>query len=582
VSGRHRRTFSLTILLASALAAVVVIGGGGWFGYEQLSAKDCSGQLTLDVAAVSEISGAVRTAADAWVKDDAQVNGVCVAVNVTDLEPAAAASAIAERHGVTITGLGGAAGRTEVPDVWIPDSSSWLLRVGAEAPGFIPGDRVPVAASPVVLAMPVPVAKQLGWPAKKLKWQDMLGALTGGKTLRPGIVDPARDAAGLSGLLALGGAAGTDNAGTQKKVAALRSLAENSSSIRQDLVEKFPGSADELTTGLSAAPLSEEDVVAYNATNPPVPLAALYLDPAPAALDYPFAVMPEVDPQKAAAAAALHQALGGAVFRNALAKAGLRAPDGSAGAGFARPEGAPEASAPVGQAGVDGGDVAAIAAKTTAAISSVLGSWAAITQPGRVLAVFDVSGSMLEKVPSAGGLTRNEVTKRAAVQGLSLFDDRWAVGTWFFSTDLVGKRAWKEQVPISPLTASRTKLAKSLAEMEPKRNGDTGLYDTALAAYENVQNSWQPGRVNSVLLFTDGVNDNPGGLTRAEVLTKLKKLRDPKRPVRLVIIGIGTGVDRAELTAITKATNSGGVFIAEDPAKIGEIFLQAIASRTGA
>ena len=49
----------------------------------------------------------------------------------------------------------------------------------------------------------------------------------------------------------------------------------------------------------------------------------------------------------------------------------------------------------------------------------------------------------------------------------------------------------------------------------------------------------------------------------------------------MVIIGIGNEVDRAELKAITDATG-GGVFITEDPAKIGDIFLQAISSRTGA
>ncbi|MEU7908066.1 VWA domain-containing protein [Actinoplanes sp. NPDC049118] len=582
MSGRHRRTFSLTVILASALAAVVLVGGGSWLGYEQLSAKDCSGQVSLDVAAAAEIAAAVRTAADAWVEQDAQVDGVCVAVKVKELEPATGAAAIAQRHGVTLTGLGGAPGQAEVPDVWIPDSSSWLLRVSAEAPGFSPTDREPVAESPVVLAMPAPVAQTLGWPAKQLTWQEMLAALTGGKTLRPGIVDPTRDSAGLSGLLALGAAAGDDAAGTKTKVGALRALAANSSSIRQDLVEKFPGSAQDVTTALSAAPLSEEDVVAYNATKPPVQLAALYLDPAPAALDYPFAIMPEVDPQKAAAAAALHGALRGATFRNAIAAAGLRNPDGSAGAGFAAPEGAPQAATPVVQASPDASQAAAIASKTTAAISQVLGSWTAITQPGRVLAVFDVSGSMLTKVPTAGNLTRNELTKRAAVEGLSLFDDRWAVGNWIFSTDMVGKRPWKEQVAISPLTSARNKLSEAIQNMEPKRDGDTGLYDTALAAYENVQQSWQPGRVNSVLLFTDGVNENPGGLTRGALLAKLKKLRDPKRPVRMVIIGIGTGVDRDELTAITNATSSGGVFIAEDPAKIGDIFLRAIGSRSGA
>nr|BFE72858.1 hypothetical protein GCM10020092_061590 [Actinoplanes digitatis] len=86
-------------------------------------------------------------------------------------------------------------------------------------------------------------------------------------------------------------------------------------------MEKFPTSTQDVTTALSAAPLSEEDVVAFNATKPPVPLAALYLDPAPTALDYPFAIMPEVDPQKAKAAEALHTALRGPSFGKALAAA---------------------------------------------------------------------------------------------------------------------------------------------------------------------------------------------------------------------------------------------------------------------
>jgi len=49
-----------------------------------------------------------------------------------------------------------------------------------------------------------------------------------------------------------------------------------------------------------------------------------------------------------------------------------------------------------------------------------------------------------------------------------------------------------------------------------------------------------------------------------------------------VIIGIGNEVDRGELEAIVKATPAGGVFVAPDPAKIGDIFLEAISSRSGA
>ena len=38
--------------------------------------------------------------------------------------------------------------------------------------------------------------------------------------------------------------------------------------------------------------------------------------------------------------------------------------------------------------------------------------------------------------------------------------------------------------------------------------GDTGLYDSLLAAFRSVKSSYQPGYVNSVVLMTDGVNED--------------------------------------------------------------------------
>src|SRR5205085_10324693 len=126
---------------------------------------------------------------------------------------------------------------------------------------------------------------------------------------------------------------------------------------------------------------------------------------------------------------------------------------------------------------------------------------------------------------------------------------KWAVGVWVFSTELQGNQDWKQIVPISPLTSKRRELQQSLAALTPKKNGQTGLYDTALAAYRNVQDSWQPGRVNSVILFTDGKNQDDNGLSRGQLINELKRSVDPKRPVRMIIIGIGTEVDPAELKA---------------------------------
>jgi len=560
--------------------AIVVVLAGSWLGYQRLADNGCTGQIKLTVAAATEIAPAIEQAAQQWSAGGANVNGTCVAVNVTGVNPATTASAVALKHGVALTGLGPAGKSAAVPDIWVPDSSTWLLRLRSEASGFVPTDGKSIAQSPVVVAMPEPVAQQVGWPDKKLGWSDLLKKMTTGNSLRTGIVDPTRDAAGLAGLLALGSAAGGSPQAKATQVGALRALAAGSSSLRDDLLQKFPRSLDaaDLASAVSAAPLSEEDVVAYNADRPQVRLAALYLDPVPPPLDYPFAVMPEVDLTKSAAATGLREALQQASFKDQLAAVGLRAADGTVGAGFATPVGAPQAS-PAATTGTEG---TAAAGLDAGSINQVLGSWAAITLPGRALAVFDVSGSMLDKVPTANNVTRAEVTRRAASQGLALFDDKWAVGVWIFSTDLVGSRPWREIVPISPLTSARSQLQASIGEIVPKKGGGTGLYDTALAAYKNVQDSWQAGRVNSVLLFTDGQNENDGGIERGPLITELKKLADPKRPVRMVIIGIGPGVDEAELQSITDATSSGGVFIAPDPAKIADIFLEAISSRTGA
>jgi hypothetical protein len=53
---------------------------------------------------------------------------------------------------------------------------------------------------------------------------------------------------------------------------------------------------------------------------------------------------------------------------------------------------------------------------------------------------------------------------------------------------------------------------------------------------------------------------------------------DPKKPIQVILIGIGTSTSEASMRRITDVTG-GGVFIAEDPANIGQIFLQAIALR---
>ncbi|MEU4480910.1 substrate-binding domain-containing protein [Micromonospora sp. NPDC023966] len=568
----------------AAATALVVVVAGSWFGYQQLAGPNCSGRIELSVAATPEIAPAVRAAADQWVADGAAVGETCIAVNVAAAEPVDVAAAVASKHGATLAGVGQASGTAVTPDVWVPDSSTWLLRLkSGGATAFAPANGASIARSPVVVALPEPVASRVGWPEKKLHWTDLLNEVTKSTPLRAGIVEPTQDAAGLSGLLSLTaaasatGAAGSPQA-QEAMVGALRALATNRSSLRQDLLARFPRSSDPtaIANGLGAAALSEEDVIAYNNTKPPIPLAALYLEPAPIPLDYPFAVLPGIEPTKASAARVLFDVLRTPSFKNRLATQALRAPDGNWGDGFKAPQGAPSpanggASAvpPSGQGGAADLDPIAIQKATT--------TWSVATQSGRMLCVIDVSGSMKKPVATANGASREQVTVAAASQGLGLFDDSWSIGLWTFSTNLSGSQDYRQLIEIKPLSSNRGPIQQRLASIRPS-NGDTGLYDTMLAAYQKVQQDWEPGKVNSIVLFTDGKNDDASGITQKALLDRLKKLRDEEQPVQVIIIGIGTEVSRAELKSITDVTG-GGSFVTTDPSKIGEIFLQAIALR---
>src|SRR5439155_9241348 len=287
VTGRHRSSSSAPPGLRAMGVALVVflIISGSWLGYRRFFHASCTEPVHLNVTAALDIAPAVQQTAAAWVASDPRINGRCVTVDVVQADSADVAAAVAGQAGVTLNGLGQANGKTRVPEVWLPDSSTWLQRLRAAGKDeIVPAEAPSVARSPVVVATPEPVARSLGWPAVKLGWADLLKAMTTGTQLHAGIVEPNRDAAGLSGLLALGAAANAAGAGGQQAaVGALRSLATGRSLLRDDLLVRFPRAADAATlaAALSAAPLSEQALIAYNASQPPVRLVGLYLEHAP-------------------------------------------------------------------------------------------------------------------------------------------------------------------------------------------------------------------------------------------------------------------------------------------------------------
>ncbi|WP_432833216.1 substrate-binding domain-containing protein [Dactylosporangium sp. CA-092794] len=572
MKGRHRTAGSSggALKMGAAAVAVLVVLAGSWYAFRKYSQPSCGGSAaTLSIGAPADIVPALKAQGDEW-SAQATKNGNCVSIEVFEEDPADVAAALAGKYEKTLAGVGQANGKTRIPDLWVADSSLWLQRLRAASSQTVPSTSKSIAKSPVVLAMPEPIATTFGWPEKKITYTDLIGKVATDQKVKVGIVEPSRDATGLGGLLTLAAAAqaaggGNATQATQVATAALRALAAGRSALRADLLQKFPRGSDPsaLGSGLSVAPLSEQAIIQYNGQQPPVRLAALYAEPAAPPLDYPAVVLTS---GKASIADQLLKSLDSADFHDRLGAIGLRGADGTPGKGFQTPSGAP-------------GALTATQLPDATAIEGLITKWQAITLPARMLAVLDVSGSMLEPVPTAGGATRMQVTLEAARKGMSLFDDSWALGVWEFSTLMDGTKDYKQLVPIGPLVSQRAQCLQALSQIQPKKNGDTALYDTILAAYKAVQQGYESGRVNSIIVMTDGENDDPaGGLTLDQLIAELKKAADPAKPIQVILIGIGDKVGEAQMRQITDAVG-GGTFVAPDPAKIGDIFLQAIALR---
>src|SRR6185503_4547188 len=192
--GRHRtrprggpRTRMAVYAAAAVLAVtalVVAIRSGGQV--------PCVGELRLTLAVASEIAPAIRDTASEWAASARAPDNQCVAVDVRPIEPADVAVAITGAAGVTLPGLSSESGSTLVPDVWVPDATSWLHRVRAVGQSLVPDEAESIARSPIVIAMPEPVASTLGWPSERLSWTALLEQVRNNQSMNLGIVEPSR------------------------------------------------------------------------------------------------------------------------------------------------------------------------------------------------------------------------------------------------------------------------------------------------------------------------------------------------------------------------------------------------------
>ncbi|MGW0532219.1 substrate-binding domain-containing protein [Streptomyces sp. NPDC003032] len=575
-----------TVAIAAALVLVVAGGAAAAVrsGVLSLGGSCDDDAVRLDVVAAPDVTPALRAAADDAREKEITSDGHCIDVRVTARDSYKVADELrAGKDGSEY-------------DAWVPDSDLWVRRVslGTKQTKVSPAGNI--ASSPVGIAMLPPAAESLGWPRKTYDWPELTAATMKDGKPRLGAADPARSATGLLALAKLGASAkkqgGKD--GETQAAAMAKALSTRTSDSDGQLLdtlaydESSTANGTEGTGGTKAgkgvgkdAPrpnqaliLSEQASFTHNASvGQERRLDLFYPKDGSPQLDYPYTLVADDKMSTDTSRAALRfmTMFSDEDGRRILAEHGFRTdPDQpsdklvtAAGGRTPQPY-AGEATEP----------------PSDKQIQETLGMWTITVQSARLSTVVDASESMRQLVPGRAQ-SRMEVTKGSLLRALAGFTDKDEIGLWEFATRLDGPRDYRKLQPTERLgdreggATHRDRLSKAFSGLQPVPGGATGLYDTTLAAYKEARSTYASGKFNALVILTDGVNQDPGSISRSSLIAQLEDLSEREQPVPIIAIAVGPDADKDEVQQIAAATGGSGHQV-DDPAQIHAVILKAI------
>lgn len=496
------------------------------------------------------------------------------------------------------------------PVIWSPASTIWTSEVAADAGEALVADPKSFARTPVVFAMPELMAKTLGWPEQNIGLKDLhdlclnpngwgefgkAEALWGSFQL--GKTNPNTSTTGLNTLLMQSYAASGKTEGlTEADILAAESFSrefescvihygDTTGNVLQRVYDQ--SQAGKSLGYVSAIAVEETSVINYNLGNPKsmakpddgeefVPpaegerLIAIYPEEGSLVSDNPLVTLggpqaPWVSAEQATAAAAFIEFALTDTAQAVLDDFGFRpANPKTPVAGLFSEKNGVNAAYPTIQ--LEQPNVTA----TTAAKQQ----WESIRKPSSVLELIDVSGSMDE--PTSDNSTRMKDAISSAQNTLDHFRPTDELGVWAFTTGVssdVGKNV-VEIHSVSPLAGQRESLSNEIGKLVPIDG--TPLYDAVLTAYEYMSARAEPGRINAIILLSDG-QDEDSETTLDTLLTKLRAKTEggAESAVRIFPIVYGSGAPPDALTAIAEASG-GQVFDASDPRRINIVFRQVV------
>lgn len=156
LSPRARRTW-----LGVALVAVLAPVAGVALGAAIDDVKECTEHVPVTVMASKEMSPVLTAHAKKWMKTADPVEGSCGDITVKTVDSASVATAIATENDAKIDVGDAKVKKVKTPDVWVPESTTWLSRLGGDLDGAINDQIDSVAESPVGLAVTQEESKNL-------------------------------------------------------------------------------------------------------------------------------------------------------------------------------------------------------------------------------------------------------------------------------------------------------------------------------------------------------------------------------------------------------------------------------------
>jgi Ca-activated chloride channel family protein len=614
MTGRTVRTLAALVILAIAGAAGCTSGdtGGDAAGGPQEVPEGCT---AIDTAVSPEKLELLSDLAQRFNgSDEAGEGGACAFVRVQRQSSGAAMELLAE--GWPEENVNGPR-----PVVWSPASSAWgailneRLQAGGQAPmaavaagGTPAADAAkPFMLTPLVIAMPRPMAEALGWPATPIGYGDILRlaqdpAGWGARghpewgPFRLGKTNPNLSTSALSATIAQYYAATgksrdlTAEDLARPEVEAFARGVESTVVHYGDITLTFLNNwyrNDARGTALtytSAVAVEEKSVIDYNRGNPDgildpgekprppkIPLVAIYPKEGTLFSDNPFIVLdaPWVTPEARDGARRFERFVQQPANQQRVLAAGFRPGNPEVGLGD-----------PIQTAnGVDPDQPQnVLGVPDPAVLSRVLELWGQQRKGARVLMVLDVSGSMGDAGDEAGN-TKLDLAKQAVIASLDSFKGEDDVGLRVFSTELSATEPtdYVDLVPLGPVAAQREQLEAKIRSLVPTQG--TPLYTVTGESYTTIRESFDPQRINAIVLLTDGKNEDPRNTDVDGLLATLRagSEGESSRPVRVFPIAYGEDADLSVLRRIAEATNA-AAYDASDPSTIDKVLTAVVSN----